>query len=512
MAHCFFIGIGGTGAKCAEAMIHLSAAGLGPDSCTLMLVDQDEPNGNGERCKRILGDYINLRGLVRDTAEGILPPGALFRTDISGGDPWRPTAHPGETLGEICGYDGLVGLQKDLMDCLYLEREREQNLDKGFRAHSSVGAAVLVWQTFDAGAFWRGVIDSIHRAYAGQQVKVFLLGSIFGGTGAAGFPTIARLIRQALAPPDRQATGILARMGAQAADDAVQIGGALMLPYFAFPPPPSGSGELLPDSSAFLEQTRGALTYYVRLLSEQRLFDRLYLVGWQPLLEIGPYSEGGREQTNPALLPELYAALAALQYFAIDEPAANNALVSYFRTADDREVEWADLPQLQPRQPYEIRNRLGQFIRMAHAYHAVYRPALSEGRLRVAAREVWFRRLIDGAGLTKEALDNFEAYSHDFLQWAANVAFGAAVGADVRLYQAGQFATPTAADGRFAGARLLDPPLVDRRSFRHLIVGEDGPDLPTVFDSLTYGKRVAGREGLGVFLRQLHEACSVRNA
>ena len=75
----------------------------------------------------------------------------------------------------------------------------------------------------------------------------------------------------------------------QAADGAVQIGGALMLPYFAFPPPPSRSDELLPDSSAFLEQTRGSLRYYVQLLRQQRLFDRLYLVGWQPLLEIGPY-------------------------------------------------------------------------------------------------------------------------------------------------------------------------------------------------------------------------------
>ena len=46
MARCFFIGIGGTGAKCAEALIHLCAAGLGPDRCSIMLVDQDEPNGN----------------------------------------------------------------------------------------------------------------------------------------------------------------------------------------------------------------------------------------------------------------------------------------------------------------------------------------------------------------------------------------------------------------------------------------------------------------------------------
>ena len=42
---------------------------------------------------------------------------------------------------------------------------------------------------------------------------------MFGGTGAAGFPSIARLLREII---KKNIT------------DGVKIGGALMLPYFSF--------------------------------------------------------------------------------------------------------------------------------------------------------------------------------------------------------------------------------------------------------------------------------------
>jgi hypothetical protein len=72
----------------------------------------------------------------------------------------------------------------------------------------------------------------------------------------------------------------------------VAIGGGLVLPYFYFPAPPRQDRDLLPDSAAFLEQTQGALGYYHRLFAEEALFDNLYAIGWQPLLEIKAYKEG----------------------------------------------------------------------------------------------------------------------------------------------------------------------------------------------------------------------------
>ena len=49
MPQNFVLGIGGTGARCVEAFLQLCAAGLGPESVSVGLIDQDEANGNVSR-------------------------------------------------------------------------------------------------------------------------------------------------------------------------------------------------------------------------------------------------------------------------------------------------------------------------------------------------------------------------------------------------------------------------------------------------------------------------------
>ena len=49
----FIIGIGGTGAKCLEQLIHCCSTGLGPDQLWAGMVDQDEANGNVSRTKML---------------------------------------------------------------------------------------------------------------------------------------------------------------------------------------------------------------------------------------------------------------------------------------------------------------------------------------------------------------------------------------------------------------------------------------------------------------------------
>ena len=57
----YIIGIGGTGAKCLEHLLHCCSAGLGPDNLWAGMVDQDEANGNVSRTKILLSKYMNLR-------------------------------------------------------------------------------------------------------------------------------------------------------------------------------------------------------------------------------------------------------------------------------------------------------------------------------------------------------------------------------------------------------------------------------------------------------------------
>ena len=102
-----------------------------------------------------------------------------------------------------------------LFEVLYSEKERDTELDKGFRGHPSIGASVMAQTVLGNAEPWKTFRDLVN---ADMNPKVFLAGSIFGGTGASGFPTIAKLIKNEL----------------KAVKVKTQIGGALVLPYFTF--------------------------------------------------------------------------------------------------------------------------------------------------------------------------------------------------------------------------------------------------------------------------------------
>src|SRR5947209_13152146 len=72
---CYVIGIGGTGAKCVEALIHLCAAGLMPDKkgangedavredLYVALVDPDTNNGSLDRARTTLNQYARCKAV-----------------------------------------------------------------------------------------------------------------------------------------------------------------------------------------------------------------------------------------------------------------------------------------------------------------------------------------------------------------------------------------------------------------------------------------------------------------
>ena len=107
-----------------------------------------------------------------------------------------------------------------LYESLFTEQERTTNLDKGFRGHPAIGAAVMTEKMDINDEPWKTILPQIN---ADKNAKIFLFASVFGGTGAAGFPTIARLL-QAELHKDGEGNCI------------AKIGGALVLPYFQFPP------------------------------------------------------------------------------------------------------------------------------------------------------------------------------------------------------------------------------------------------------------------------------------
>ncbi len=77
---------------------------------------------------------------------------------------------------------------------------------------------------------WRSLISQIQGDVGqGSETKILLCGSMFGGTGASGLPTIGKLL-----------TNKLRRLNVR---DRVNIGCLFMLPYFCFSPPVGGDAD-----------------------------------------------------------------------------------------------------------------------------------------------------------------------------------------------------------------------------------------------------------------------------
>ena len=177
----FIIGIGGTGAKCLEHLLHCCSAGLGPDNLWAGMVDQDEANGNVSRTKILLSKYMNLRSNLRDEAKHDLSKESnLFKTNISANNDsvWLPLKGADPTLEQVINYNVLKPEVKDLIDCLYDPEEKMQNLSEGFRARPNIGAAAMLATTSNEDdPFWSQIYKAIDAARGGEQVRVFIISS-----------------------------------------------------------------------------------------------------------------------------------------------------------------------------------------------------------------------------------------------------------------------------------------------------------------------------------------------
>jgi hypothetical protein len=408
----YVIGIGGTGAKCIEALTHLVTAGMMPDGTLhTIFVDADTANGNVERTQIALKQYIACRQLEIGNTE-------LFKTEITLSNPeiWSPvTANGGsarQSLNDIFSYNILRARQKensclaDLFDVLFSPEEKSTLLEKGFRGHPSIGAAVMAnAMQFDTVEPWKTIIEEIANDVGnGKNVKLFVFGSIFGGTGAAGFPTIARLIRDAISKQKKFPSELL------------NLGGALILPYFSFISK-EDCQELRANSEDFLLNTQAALKYYHHQNYDQ-VYDSIYLLGDESMNPAKNFSIGARNQQNDPHFIEIYAALAAIDFF-------KNKKVPHYRMVARHEaekIEWQDLPD--GNSGNNIKNKLRQLTRFSVAFLEVYHPMLEDIRTQGKGhRAPWYvdfferQQVVLSDNETQDSLRRIKEYCESYLDW-----------------------------------------------------------------------------------------------
>lgn len=157
-----------------------------------------------------------------------------------------------------------------------------------------------------------------------KEVSIALVGSIFGGTGAAGIPTLHKLIFNRLKDNPNLAK--------------LNLGGIFLTPYFKVGEKCMENSENIPvHMEEFYFNTYEALQYYQNNTNMQ--FGSIYLIG-QGHLDIvnNKYADSGVNQDNKAHIVELYAALAIDRFFS--EPA-EKGIYGLIRS---KELNWMSFP------------------------------------------------------------------------------------------------------------------------------------------------------------------------
>lgn len=436
----YFIGIGGTGARVAESLVHLCAAGLGPEHLTLFLIDPDKGNGNLSRTTGLLAAYTKARQSFRDPAG---PDVAAFATNLRFPDPtvWHVFETMGVTLRSHVGLASVENSNPALADfarVLFSDEEMETALDQGFRGHPNIGATVISDVPRDADP-WQTFWQDVATESAEGSLQVFLVGSIFGGTGAAGIPTLGapNVLRNA---PD-------ALLGA---GSKIRLGAGLVLPYFSFAPGAvrPGDPQMFVTAADFPVATKSALAYYAE---KDLAFDDVYLFGDSLAQNVGTFSPGSEGQNNRAHYIELTGALAALDFY---RSTPHGGATKYFHAArPNPRLEWDDLPVSRdanavPQHLARLKERLTTFATFAYATLTHGMPLLEQPVEKVldswhaahfAPRNMIGMRSRDKdprqAG-DKERIEAVAAYLDRFVRWA--VALDQGPGGSVRLFDGTQ--------------------------------------------------------------------------
>jgi hypothetical protein len=339
---------GGTSQRVLTSVLHLCAAGLGPEELRLLIVDPDGSNGNGADLRQLVERYMACRDRF---AGGLGPNIRLFSTrldllDYDGGPPgvkvWTPVSAKA-TLASVLNFDNLsannasASVPPDVARLFFTEKELRMPLDRGFMGHTAVGAAAmsLVGQAAERQP-WKQLTEKIRQDLAASGSAVAVVGSVFGGTGASAIHPLVRFLRQV----------------PLANNERLRIAAIALVPYFRFDPSTAGSrvqaSELAAQAEWFALRTRSAVEFYAHLQENREFdFDAIYWLGDTAPMQVN-YSEGGPTQKNPSHFVDLMAALAALDFFADPARPRGNEYAAARRSpaanGQPDPVDWTDVP------------------------------------------------------------------------------------------------------------------------------------------------------------------------
>jgi len=298
----FLFCIGGTGARVAKSLAMLLASGcrLGSsfDTVVPILIDPDSENGDLNRTKEILRLYQQVRKRVNKPNDFFFHEMKSLHelADTEAQNTGHFTFTLDDTLTntfkEFIGFNELSEIDKSFFRLLYSGNNLNSDLNIGFKGNPNMGSIVLDQFTQSED------FKNFARVFSSGD-SIFIVSSIFGGTGAAGFPLLLKTLRSD--NDDIDGTALL--------NNAI-VGSLVMLPYFKVGD--SDNSEI--DSKSFEEKAKTAIRYYNNTLINQHKLECIYLLGYKGAPTVYENHEGQMLQKNDAHLLEFIGAISILDY------------------------------------------------------------------------------------------------------------------------------------------------------------------------------------------------------
>lgn len=279
MAKLYIFGIGGTGARVLRSLTMMLASGvqLGQDEIVPIFIDPDESNADLSRTVDLMSLYSRIR---QDLTFASSNNNKFFRTSINQELPGfrlQIKDTDDKSFQKFMDVSTMSRENQAMVKLLFSEKNLKSKMDVGFKGNPNIGSVVLN-QIVNSDDF-----DTFANGFSAGD-KIFIISSIFGGTGASGFPLLLKTLRTGNSFPNFQTI-----------NDA-EIGAVTILPYFKLKP--SDESEI--DSSTFISKTKSALAYYEDNISKNNQINALYYLG-DDVQNIYENYEGGVEQKNDVI-------------------------------------------------------------------------------------------------------------------------------------------------------------------------------------------------------------------
>lgn len=316
----FVFGIGGTGSRVIRSLTMLMAAGVelknndNPDdehTIVPIVIDIDSKNRDTARTIEALNSYRKIREKLYDRMDTTAQMPPFFKTklihlsdvktqssEIALSESFQFAFEDyDKSFADYIDLSGLRGQpEDDLLRLLYDDSpshssttELNLNLAEGFKGNPNIGS--VVFNSLSDEKEFRFFENEFQ-----ERDRIFIVSSIFGGTGSSGFPQLLSILRNSKNNNVNNA----------------KIGAISVMPYFKVESVSNNGhqGKTI-DSMRFISKTKAALSFYEKELPQ---LDKLYYICDLDSEKQYPYAEGGDKQKNNAHLIELVSALAVVNF------------------------------------------------------------------------------------------------------------------------------------------------------------------------------------------------------